>query len=93
MFIPVRKLREDCMHSQTDYKTLIKELTATGVCVGTDGKRISKGMKIISPSVRCVELDTSHPDFFDMETFVAKEEKDNTDGRGEDNVPDKLEEV
>ena len=43
--------------------------------------------------MRCVELDTSHPDFFDMETFVAKEEKDNTDGRGEDNVPDKLEEV
>lgn len=93
MFIPVRKLREDCMNSQTDYKTLIKELTATGACVGTDGKRLSKGMKITSPSVRCVEFDTSHPDFFDMDAFVAREEKENTDGRREDNVPDKLEEV
>ena len=81
------------MNSQTDYKTLIKELTATGACVGTDGKRLSKGMKISSPSVRCVEFDTAHPDFFDMDAFIAREEKDTTDGRGEDNVSDKLEEV
>jgi len=93
MFIPVRKLREDCMDSQTDYKTLIKELTASGVCVGTDGKRLSKGMKITSPSVRCVIFDTSHPDFLDMESITDRGEKDTDNGSGEDNVSDTLEEV
>ena len=63
------------------------------MCVGTDGKRLSKGMKITSPSVRCVIFDTSHPDFLDMESITDRGEKDTDNGSGEDNVSDTLEEV
>jgi hypothetical protein len=53
------------------YKDTLKDLKAKGIYIGADNKRMSKGMKIVSPGVHALEFDCSVPDFINVDAFVA----------------------
>ncbi len=64
MYIAVSAFRKYCVERQINYKDLIQQLTAKSIMVGTINKRLSKGMKVISPAVRVLELDADKGEFY-----------------------------
>lgn len=67
MFIIAKAFREDCAKQQIDYKATLSELSLKGMYLGSGMKRITKGMKVSSPSVYCLEFDCSHPEFIALD--------------------------
>lgn len=63
MFIAVSAFRKYCVERQINYKDLTSQLQLKGIFLGTINKRLSKGMKIHSPAVRVMEIDTNNGDF------------------------------
>lgn len=71
IFIARSAFRRWCVEHQTDMKELMSELQEKGVQIDMVNKRLSKGMKLNTPAVYALRIDASHPDFVDMEHFVA----------------------
>jgi hypothetical protein len=71
LFIVAKSFKKDCVESQASYKDTLKDLKAKGIYIGADNKRMSKGMKIVSPGVHALEFDCSVPDFINVDAFVA----------------------
>ena len=70
LYIPVKTLKDDCVKYQVNYRDTINALAKDGVLLTTEVKRLSKGMKINAPGVRCIVLDTSAANFLDVENFI-----------------------
>lgn len=86
MFIKVGHFNQDCVKYQAAKNDTIKELKQKGILVTTKNKRLAKGMDIdVGLSVRCMVLDCSNSEFFDIENLVMPEKKD---GSGESAVSD-----
>ena len=86
MFIKVGHFNQDCVKYQVAKNETIKELKQKGVFVTTKNKRLAKGMDIdVGLSVRCMVLDCSNSEFFDVENLVMPEA---TDESGEGAVSD-----
>ena len=75
-YLSTKQFRADCVASQINYKETIRELKIKGIFIETSNKRLSKGMQIISPAVRCLVLDCSGPDFIDIKDFTPQEDED-----------------
>ena len=77
MFIKVGHFNQDCVKYQAAKNDTIKELKQKGILVTTKNKRLAKGMDIdVGLSVRCMVLDCSNNEFFDIENLVMPEKKD-----------------
>ena len=77
MFIKVGHFNQDCVKYQAAKNDTIKELKQKGILVTTKNKRLAKGMDIdVGLSVRCMVLDCSNSEFFDIENLVMPEKKD-----------------
>lgn len=77
MFIKVGHFNQDCVKYQVAKGETIKELKQKGVYVTTKNKRLAKGMDIdVGLSVRCMVLDCSNSEFFDVENLVMPEATD-----------------
>lgn len=74
MFITVAALRKHCAERQIGYKDLLKQLQEKGTLVGLTNKRMSKGMKVVAPAARVIELDTTNSEFIRMDEYVARNE-------------------
>lgn len=74
LFVDYKHFREDCVKSQTNFKELISGFKASGSYIDTGNKRLSKGMRISTPSTYVIEFDTSVGDFLDMTMFVPESE-------------------
>lgn len=83
MFIAVQALRKYCIDRQVNYKEFTKELTTQGILLGISNKRLSKGMKFVSPAVRAMELDASKEDFLKMDDYLQA-----SDGNRDSQVQD-----
>lgn len=81
MFIVASKFKKDCVETQISYKETLKELEAQGVFLGTVTKRLSKGMKIVSPGVHALVFDCSHPDFSGIAQSILPPEEETDDSR------------
>jgi hypothetical protein len=73
MYVAAGPFRKDCAVGQVHYKDVLNQLKARGVYIGSDSKRLSKGMKINAPGVHCLIFDCSGNDFIDMEHYVNTE--------------------
>lgn len=73
LFLIVRPFIKDCADTQINYKETVAELKRKGILKRTGNERVSKGMKLSTPPVHSIVLDTSHPEFFDMSNMVAPE--------------------
>ena len=82
LFIAAKQFKDFCVKQQINYKTTLKELGNAKIYVEAMNKRMSKGMKVVSPAVRVLRFDASAAEFLQMDTFVA------TDEDRDDNVPD-----
>jgi hypothetical protein len=86
MFIKVGHFNQDCVKYQAAKGDTVRELKEKGVYVTTKNKRLAKGMDIdVGLSVRCMVLDCSNSEFFNVENLVMPE---TTDESGEGAVPD-----
>jgi hypoxanthine phosphoribosyltransferase len=74
LFLDYKHFREECIMAQINYKEVIKDFKKCGAYIGTTNKRLSKGMAMTTPSVYCIEFDTSVGDFLDMGVFVPESE-------------------
>jgi hypothetical protein len=74
LFIERAPFKADCDKYQIDYKDTLKKLKAKGIYLKGGNKRLSKGMKITSLSVYCLEFDCSAGDFIDVASVVGLED-------------------
>jgi len=82
LFLTVKGFQSDCAKHQVNYRDTVKRLTAEGIFIKNDNKRMSKGMKISSPGVACLILDGSKEDFINMDNVVKVGDTDADSGEG-----------
>jgi hypothetical protein len=63
MYIEAGPFKRDCVDLQINYKETLASLTKQGVMLGSVNKRLTKGMGVVAPAVRCIELNGAHSDF------------------------------
>jgi hypothetical protein len=76
MFLAAKAFKNDCVRFQVNYKDTLNQLEKKGVFLGTMNKRLSKGMKIVSPGVHSLIFDCSSTEFISMDEFVPAEAND-----------------
>lgn len=80
MFIAAKPFKNDCVKYQVNYKDTLQQLGDKGIFLSTANKRLSKGMKIVSPGVHCLIFDCSGSEFLDMDSIVPTEPADESRG-------------
>jgi hypothetical protein len=79
LYVAAKQFKDFCVRHQTNYKTTIKNLEGLNVYKETLNKRMSKGMKVVSPPVRAIKFDTSTAEFLHLDVLVNhNENRDNT---------------
>ena len=76
MYLAAKPFKDDCVSNQVNYKDTLLKLETNGVYIGSQNKRLSKGMKVTSPAVYCLVFDCSNSEFLDMDDFVKAETED-----------------
>jgi len=71
MFIAAKPFKSDCVEFQVNYKETLDMLKKSGVYLGTGVKRLSKGMKVVTPGVYCLIFDTTAGNFLNMNELVG----------------------
>jgi hypothetical protein len=74
LFIAAKQFKDFCVKQQINYKTTLKELSNAKIYLEGVNKRMSKGMKVVSPAVRVLKFDASASEFLQMDSFVATDE-------------------
>ena len=74
MFITVAAMRKHCAERQIGYRDWIKKMEDKRILVGVINKRMCKGMKVMAPAVRAIELDTTKDEFLRMDDYVPTPE-------------------
>lgn len=75
MFIAAKHFKKDCVDFQINYKETLDALKKSGVYLGSGVKRLSKGMKVVSPGVYCLIFDTGAGGFLDVNDLVGVPEQ------------------
>jgi hypothetical protein len=57
VFVTLKHFKKHCVENQINYKDGLKLLAREGAYVRTLNKRLSKGMKITTPAVKCLQFD------------------------------------
>jgi hypothetical protein len=71
MFIAAKPFKSDCVAVQVNYKETLETLKKSGVFLGTGVKRLSKGMKVVTPGVYCLIFDTTAGNFLNMSEIIS----------------------
>jgi energy-coupling factor transporter ATP-binding protein EcfA2 len=74
LYVAAKQFKEFCVKQQTNYRNTIAELTAMGVFIESTNKRMSKGMRVVSPPVRVLRFNASTSEFLQMDTFIKQDE-------------------
>jgi hypothetical protein len=82
LYIAAKQFKDFCVKQQIGYKELLKKLTDIQVFVEATNKRMSKGMKVVSPAVRVLKFDASNSEFLQVEAILGTNE--NRDGDVQD---------
>ena len=78
LFIAAKQFKDFCVKQQINYKNTLKELGKIKVYVESVNKRMSKGMKVVSPAVRVLKFDASASEFLQMDALVTTDEDRNS---------------
>lgn len=81
LFIVAGPFKKYCVEHQINYKHVLEQLKKKGIFIDTMNKRMSKGMRIVSPGVHSLVFDCSINDFINMDDFV-RPETENAGGEG-----------
>ena len=84
MYIASKHFKNDCVDAQVNYKETLNQLKKQGIFLKTEVKRLSKGMKVITPGVHSLMFDTSVNGFINMSEFVTLPDAEQPDASGGD---------
>lgn len=73
MFLAAKPFKTDCVKFQVNYKDTLQQLEKKGIFLGAMNKRLSKGMKIVSPGVHSLVFNCANSEFISMEDLVFTE--------------------
>ena len=76
LFIAAKAFKDYCVKFQIHYRDAIKQLTGEGVFIEAVNKRMSKGMKMVSPAVRALHFNTKNFDNLVPTEVTADEDRD-----------------
>jgi hypothetical protein len=79
LYVAAKQFKDFCVKQQINYKTTLKELHQANVFVEAMNKRMSKGMKVVSPAVRVLKFDASTSEFIQMDALLPTNEDRNGD--------------
>jgi len=74
LYIAAKQFKEFCVNQQTNYKSLLKSLTDQQILIEATNKRMSKGMKLVSPAVRVLKFDASKSESLQIDALIADDE-------------------
>jgi hypothetical protein len=74
LYVSAKQFKEFCVKQQTNYKSLLKILTDQQVLIETTNKRMSKGMKLVSPAVRVLKFDASKSEYLQIDALIGSDE-------------------
>lgn len=74
MFLAAKAFKTDCVKFQVNYKDTLQQLEKKGIFLGTMNKRLSKGMKVVSPGVHTLIFDCANTEFISMDDIIKPEE-------------------
>jgi uncharacterized protein (DUF927 family) len=77
LYIAAKAFKDFCVRQQINYKGTLKELQQLGCYIETMNKRMSKGMKMVSPAVRVLKFDASSSDFLQVDVQMSADENRN----------------
>lgn len=78
LYIAAKQFKDFCVKQQINYKGMLKELHDANVFVEAMNKRMSKGMKVVSPAVRVLKFDASTSEFIQMDNMISSDEDRNS---------------
>jgi hypothetical protein len=84
MYIAAKHFKNDCVDTQINYKETLAQLKKQGIYLKPEVKRLSKGMKVITPGVYSLVFDTSVGGFLNLDSIVGTDEAEQTDESGGD---------
>jgi hypothetical protein len=76
LYISAKKFKDFCVERQVNYKNLLTKLTETKVFMEATNKRMSKGMKVVSPAVRVLKFNAANSEFLQVDALLANEDRD-----------------
>jgi len=78
LYVSAKGFKDFCVRQQINYKGVLKELQQNNIFVEGMNKRMSKGMKVVSPAVRVLKFDASNAEFLQMDASLptADENRD-----------------
>ena len=70
VYIAAKQFKDFCIGQQVNYKTLLRQLTDLKIFIEATNKRMSKGMKVVSPAVRVLKFDASDTEFLHVDALL-----------------------
>ena len=77
LYIQAASFKAHCVTKQINYKDALAELYKMGVYVKSENKRMSKGLKILSPAIRALRFNSTNFDLIDVQRYIPKVEDEN----------------
>ena len=77
LYIAAKAFKDFCVRQQINYKGTLKELQLLGCYTEAMNKRMSKGMKMVSPAVRVLKFDASSSEFLQVDVQLSADEDRN----------------
>ena len=78
LYIAAKAFKDFCVRQQINYKGTLKELQMLGCYTEAMNKRMSKGMKMVSPAVRVLKFDASSSEFLQVDVQLSADEDRNS---------------
>jgi hypothetical protein len=78
LYIAAKPFKDFCVRQQINYKGTLRELQNMGCFVEAMNKRMSKGMKMVSPAVRVLKFDASSSEFLQVDVQLNADEDRNS---------------
>jgi hypothetical protein len=74
LYVAAKQFKDFCVKQQINYKGTLRELHQANVFIEAMNKRMSKGMKVVSPAVRVLKFDASSSEFIQMDAMLPSDE-------------------
>jgi len=78
MYISAKHFKNDCVDTQINYKETLDQLRKQGIYLRPEVKRLSKGMKVITPGVYSLVFDTTVGGFLNLDSIVGSDTTEQT---------------
>jgi len=74
LYVAAKQFKDFCVKQQINYKNTMKDLTTAGIFMETVNKRMSKGMRVVSPPVRVLRFNAASSEFLQVDVLLSNNE-------------------